>query len=133
MRTYISRVHAENYGVYGVRKVWRRLHRERIAVARCTVARLMRELGLEGARRGKRIRTTVRDDGHERATELLRRDFTARCNSPVLQRLVELAQYTSFAFTAHLLEAVSTPRSAPSVMPWTMRSWSPRSASTKRS
>ncbi|MBN6052830.1 IS3 family transposase, partial [Nonomuraea sp. RK-328] len=46
-------------------------------VARCTVARLMGELGLEGARRGKKVRTTVRDHGHERAGDLLNRDFTA--------------------------------------------------------
>ena len=52
-----------NYGVYGVRKVWRQLHREDIAVARCTVTRLMHELGLQGVHRGKKIRTTVRDEG----------------------------------------------------------------------
>ncbi len=79
LKTQISRVHAENYGVYGVRKVWRQLHREGIPVARCTVARLMRDLGLEGARRGRKIRTTIRDDGHERAGDLLRRNFTAFC------------------------------------------------------
>jgi transposase InsO family protein len=45
-------LHAEHFGVYGARKVWRQLHREGIAVARCTVERLMRELGLEGVRRG---------------------------------------------------------------------------------
>jgi putative transposase len=52
-------VYAENYGVYGARKVWLQLNREGIAVARCTVERLMRELGLAGARRGGRHRTTV--------------------------------------------------------------------------
>ncbi len=71
LKTQISRVHADNFGVYGVRKVWRQLHREGISVARCTVARLIRDLGLEGARRGKKIRTTIRDDGHERASDLL--------------------------------------------------------------
>jgi putative transposase len=54
-------VHADNYGVYGARKVWRQLNREAIAVARCTVERPMRELGLAGARRGKRHRTTRPD------------------------------------------------------------------------
>ena len=77
LKAQISRVHADNYGVYGVRKVWRQLQREGIVVARCTVARLMRELGLEGARRGKKIRTTIREDGHKRADDLLERDFTA--------------------------------------------------------
>jgi putative transposase len=77
LKTEIVRVHADNYGVYGFRKVWRQLHREGIVVARCTVARLMGDLGLEGARRGRKIRTTIRDDGHERAGDLLNRDFTA--------------------------------------------------------
>ncbi|MFJ6565237.1 IS3 family transposase [Streptomyces sp. NPDC091412] len=60
MKTQISHVHADNFGACGVRKVWRQLHREGIPVARCTVARLMPDLGLEGARRGKKIRTTIR-------------------------------------------------------------------------
>src|SRR5947208_1148250 len=49
----ISRVHRDNYHVYGVPKVWLQLHREGIPVARCTVARLMRELNLRGVVRGK--------------------------------------------------------------------------------
>ena len=50
-----------NFAVYGVRKVWRQLGREGIAVARCTVARLMRQMGLRGVVRGKEARTTVPD------------------------------------------------------------------------
>ena len=57
----IRRVWAENFGVYGVRKVWRQLGREGIAVARCTVARLMRQMGLQGVVRGKPVRTTIGD------------------------------------------------------------------------
>ena len=53
----IKRVFDANFGVYGVRKVWRQLQREGFDVARCTVARLMRKLGLQGAVRGKKIRT----------------------------------------------------------------------------
>ena len=56
----ISRVHGENYGVYGARKVWLALNREGIAVARCTVERLMGELGLAGAVRGRRHRPPSR-------------------------------------------------------------------------
>jgi transposase InsO family protein len=48
LKVEIRRVHADNFGVYGARKVWRQLHREGIVVARCTVERLMRELGLQG-------------------------------------------------------------------------------------
>ncbi|QEV04547.1 hypothetical protein CP972_01185 [Streptomyces prasinus] len=79
LKTQISRVHADSFSVYGVRKVWRQLHREGIPVARCTVARLMRDLGLQGVRRSREVRTTVRDDDHERADDLLQRDFTASC------------------------------------------------------
>jgi putative transposase len=66
-------------GVYGARKVWWELRREGIDVARCTVERLMRELGIAGAAaRRKRPRTTVpAGPGHERPSDLLERDFTA--------------------------------------------------------
>jgi putative transposase len=73
----IRRVHADNYGVYGARKVWRQLQREGHRVARCTVERRMRALDLQGVRRGRKVRTTVRDDDHERAGDLVQRDFTA--------------------------------------------------------
>src|SRR5215213_2677491 len=55
----IRRVHAANFAAYGARKVWRQLRREGIAVARCTVGRLMRTMGLRGVVRGKAVRTTV--------------------------------------------------------------------------
>jgi putative transposase len=73
----IRRIHTGNYGVYGARKVWRQLLREGHQIARCTVERRMRVLGLQGARRGKKIRTTIADPGHQRAADLLKRDFTA--------------------------------------------------------
>jgi transposase InsO family protein len=59
LKVEIRRVHADHFGVYGARKVWRQLHREGIAVARCTVERLMGELGLEGVRGGKPHKTTT--------------------------------------------------------------------------
>ena len=77
LKPEISRVHKDNYGVYGVHKVWRQLNRERIRVARCTVARLMRELGLRGVRRGKTCRTTVPDETAARAADLVCRLFAA--------------------------------------------------------
>nr|WP_127938280.1 IS3 family transposase [Nonomuraea polychroma] len=72
---HITRIHADNYGVYGARKIWHQLQREGRRVARCTVERRMRALGLQGARRGKKVRTTVADPGHERATARLRQYF----------------------------------------------------------
>jgi putative transposase len=72
----VHRVHAENYGVYGARKVWLQLNREGIEVARCTVERLMRADGLAGAVRGKVKRTTVADPAAQRARDLVNRNFT---------------------------------------------------------
>jgi putative transposase len=76
LRSAISRVHQDNYGVYGARKVWLALNREGIPVARCTVERLMRELSLAGARRGKRRRTTVPDPAAARPADLVGRRFS---------------------------------------------------------
>jgi putative transposase len=76
LKAAITRVHQDNYGVYGARKVWLQLNREGIPVARCTVERLMRELGLAGARRGKRRRTTIADPAAARPADLVQRKFT---------------------------------------------------------
>ena len=73
LKPKIAKVHADNYGVYGARKVWLALNRERVAgtppIARCTVERLMRELGLAGAIRGKIKRTTIPDPTAKRPDE----------------------------------------------------------------
>jgi putative transposase len=74
----IRRVHRDNYGVYGARKVWLALNREGILVARCTVERLMRELGLCGARRGRNVRTTTPDPAAARPADLVNRAFAPR-------------------------------------------------------
>jgi putative transposase len=71
----IRRVHRDNYGVYGARKVWLTLNREGIAVARCTVERLMRAAGLQGVRRGTVKRTTIADPAGQRAADLVGRNF----------------------------------------------------------
>ncbi len=74
LKVEIRRVHGENYRVYGARKVWLQLNREGIAVARCTVERLMGELGLVGARRGRRVRTTTADPAAARPADLVERN-----------------------------------------------------------
>src|ERR1700751_6158235 len=61
LRGQVRRVFEENFQVYGVRKVWRQLVREGEDVARCTVARLMKTMGLQGVIRGRRVRTTISD------------------------------------------------------------------------
>jgi len=73
----IERVHENNYGVYGARKVWAELHRQGVEVARCTVERLMREIGLRGLLRDKSPRTTKPAAETDRPGDLVERDFTA--------------------------------------------------------
>src|SRR5262249_45766637 len=74
----IRRVWEENFAVYGVRKVWRELRRQGEPVARCTVARLMGELGLRGAGRGRKfVRTTITDEAATRPQDLVSRQFRA--------------------------------------------------------
>jgi putative transposase len=75
LKLAIVRVHQENFSVYGPRKVWLQLNREGIAVARCTIERLMKDLGLQGVRRGRRMRTTVSDPAAPRPVDLVARDF----------------------------------------------------------
>ncbi len=75
LKAEIVRVHEANFGVYGARKVWLQLNREGITVARCTVERLMRELGLRGAVRGKTKRTTISDPVAARPADLVQRRF----------------------------------------------------------
>jgi putative transposase len=78
LKEEISRVYLENYGVYGARKVHAQLRREGTAVARCTVERLMRQMGLQGLRRGKRPRTTISDNQGPGVGDLVGRTFRAK-------------------------------------------------------
>lgn len=73
----IGRVWQANMQVYGLRKVWHQLQREGIAVARCTVERLMRRLGLQGVRRVKRVRTTIADGSQACPLDRVNRHFHA--------------------------------------------------------
>ena len=77
LRSAIGRVWEGNFRVYGVRKVWRQLRREGIAVARCTTARLMRQMGLSGAIRGKVVKTTVSNPAAPRPRDKVNRHFQA--------------------------------------------------------
>ena len=74
---HIERVWHANMQVYGAEKVWKQMNREDIAVARCTVERLMRRLGLEGVRRGKKVRTTVPDTSAPCPLDRVNRQFQA--------------------------------------------------------
>src|SRR5438045_6998975 len=78
MKEAIQRIWTEHLGVYGADKVWAQLKREDICVARCTVERLMRVLGLRGVVRGKKsVRTTVGDEAAARPADLVKRQFRA--------------------------------------------------------
>ena len=77
LRVEIERVWKENFGVYGARKVWRQLRREGVDVARCTVERLMRQMGLRGVVRGRRVQTTIPEDLADRPADLVQRSFQA--------------------------------------------------------
>jgi putative transposase len=74
---HIERVWQANMQVYGAEKVWKQMNREDIAIARCTVERLMRRLGLEGVRRGKRVRTTTSDTSAPCPLDRVNREFQA--------------------------------------------------------
>jgi putative transposase len=108
LKAEIARVHAEHFGVYGARKVWRQLHREGIGVARCTVERLMGELGLEGVRRGKARRTTTPDAAATRPADLVERDFSAaRPNQLWVADLTYVATWSGFVYVAFIIDAFS--------------------------
>ena len=108
LKAEITRVHAEHFGVYGARKVWRQLHREQIAVARCTVERLMGELGLRGAVRGKTRRTTTPDAAAARSADLVERDFSAtRPNQLWVADLTYVATWSGFVYVALVVDAFS--------------------------
>ena len=78
LRREIQRVFGDNYAVYGVRKVWKQLNREGVSVAKCTVRRLMRQMGLRGATRGRAFAvTTIPGELLARPADLVERDFTA--------------------------------------------------------
>jgi hypothetical protein len=77
LKVEVRRVFAENFAVYGVRKVWRQLRRESFAIARCTVERLMRSMDLAGVIRGKPVKTTVSDKAAPCPLDHVRRQFQA--------------------------------------------------------
>jgi putative transposase len=102
----IRRVFATNFGVYGVRKVWRQMRREGIEVARCTVARLMRRMGLKGVVRGKSIRTTVSDASAPCPRDRVNRRFTApRPNALWVSDFTYVATWSGFVYVAFVIDA----------------------------
>ena len=106
LRVEIRRVWEENFRVYGERKVWRQLNREGIAVARCTVARLMRALGIRGVGRGRRVKTTTPSQSLPRPADRVKRDFQAsRPNALWVSDLTYVATWRGFVYVAFVIDA----------------------------
>jgi len=106
LRPEIGRVWRANFEVYGVRKIWRQLNREGIEVARCTVARLMKELGLAGAVRGKPVKTTISNPATPCPEDRVNRQFHApRPNALWLSDFTYVATWAGFVYVAFVLDA----------------------------
>ena len=104
----VDRVWHENRGVYGARKVWKQLRREDIPVARCTVERLMKKLGIAGATRGRRYRTTIPDEQATQPADLVQRDFTAaRPNQLWVADLTYVSTRAGFVYAAFVIDVFS--------------------------
>ena len=101
----IQRVYDENYQVYGVRKVWRQMLREGHEVARCTVARLMQKMGLQGVIRGKRVRTTISDKAAPCPPDHVNRQFKAPCpNALWVSDFTYVATWQGFVYVAFVID-----------------------------
>ena len=106
--TQVRRIHVENYGVYGVRKVWRQLNREGHTVARCTVERLMAAEGLHGVVRGASRRTTRPDLAAPRPEDLVERRFCAeRPDQLWVVDFTYVATWAGFAYVAFCIDVYS--------------------------
>ena len=105
LRVEVRRVFDANYRVYGVRKVWRQLQREGFDVARCTVARLMRAMGLAGVIRGKPVRTTISDRSAPCPRDHVNRQFRAPApNRLWVSDFTYVATWAGFVYVAFVID-----------------------------
>jgi len=105
LKPEILRVFSENFGVYGIRKVWRQMQREGFAVARSTVARLMRDLGLQGVIRGKPVRTTLSDKTAPCPLDHVNRQFSAPApNMLWVSDYTYVATWAGFVYVAFVID-----------------------------
>jgi putative transposase len=108
LKPEVMRVFAENFSVYGVRKVWRQMQREGFDVARCTVQRLMRELGLRGVIRGKPVRITISDKAAPCPLDHVNRQFHAPApNRLWVSDFTYVATWAGFAYVAFVIDVYS--------------------------
>jgi putative transposase len=108
LKPYIQRVWEEHRRVYGADKVWAQLKREGQSVARCTVERLMRELGLRGVVRGKKVRTTWPNEVSQRPADLVERQFHASApNRLWVADLTYVKTHSGWVYVAFVLDVFS--------------------------
>jgi putative transposase len=108
LKLEIARVHRDNFGVYGIEKVWHQLQREGKKVGRDRVARLMDELELEGVVRGKRKRTTLPAEVSARPADLVDRKFTAAApNALWVADLTYVSTWSGFCYVAFVVDVFS--------------------------
>ena len=108
LKPEIARVHRDNFGVYGIEKVWRQLNREGIKIGRDRVARLMDELELSGVVRGKKKRTTLSDEVSPRPADLVERNFTAAApNALWVADLTYVSTWSGFVYVAFVIDVFS--------------------------
>lgn len=108
LRPEVQRVWDDNFQVYGVRKVWHQLRREGVDVARCTVTRLMRQMGLRGVVRGRSFKTTTPDVAAKRPLDLVKRNFKAsRPNQLWVADLTYVPTRNGFVYTAFVIDVFS--------------------------
>ncbi len=106
LKADVRRVFDANFQVYGVRKIWRQLRREGQEIARCTVARLMRSMGIQGVIRGKPVRTTISDKAAPCPLDHVNRQFTApRPNALWVSDFTYVATWNGFVYVAFVIDA----------------------------
>jgi len=106
LRAQIGRVHEASFGLYGTRKVWHQLRREGIKVAKCTVERLMRGMGLAGIRRGKTTITTVSNPKAPCPLDKVNREFqVSRPNALWVVDFTYVHTWTGFVYVAFVIDA----------------------------
>jgi putative transposase len=106
LKVAVRRVYEANFGVYGVRKLWRQLRREQVQVARCTVERLMRKMGLKGVIRGRTVRTTIPDKAAPCPLDHVNRQFHAPApNRLWLADFTYVATWLGFVYVAFVIDA----------------------------
>ena len=105
LKVEVARVFAENFKVYGVRKVWRQMQREGFDIARCTVERLMQSLDLQGVIRGKPVRTTFSDRAAPCPLDHVNRQFNApRPNTLWVSDFTYVATWQGFVYVAFVID-----------------------------